>query len=718
MTTAKPTPNRTATQPLACLRSTKIGTGHLGKLAIVYVRQSSPQQVLHNRESTARQYALAGYAESLGWPADRVLVIDEDQGQSGATAEHRSGFQRLLAEVTMDHVGLVLGLEMSRLARSCKDWHHLLELCAVFGVLLSDQDGTYDPNDPNDRLLLGLRGTISEVELHTMRNRLNRGRDNKAQRGELFFSVPLGYVRLPTGRVDFDPDEQARSVVKLIFEKFDEIGTVRGVFYWFIQHDIKLPIRSRSGANKGLLEWRRPNLGTLTQVIHHPMYGGTYAYGRRPLDSQRSRATGKPRQRKFLPMDQWQVLIPDRVPAYITWDGYLKNQDRLKQNQCRSDTLGSPRMGNALLCGLLTCGRCEYRLQVAYSLKSKAYYRCLRHLLHVTKKTCCDISANEIDAVVAEQVLRALEPAALELSLKAQADLRRERDRLDKHWKQSLQRARYTVELAERRYQAVDPDNRLVAATLERQWDEALQRERALKEDYDRSCQQRPSQLGADDMARIVALGADIPALWHAPATTNVDRQGIVRCLVERVVVHVAPDNDRAEAVIYWIGGHESRHAFERSVRRYEQCREFDRLMKRIVELRTTGNTADRIATALNQEGFTPLRRERAFTQQVVYDLLRRCGFHEERNNTSLLGTNEWHLTALAQRLKMSRLTLWNWAAKGWVHSRRSAVQKVVIVWADDDEVKRLKKLLASGWKGIHGYPSELITPKARKKCQ
>lgn len=238
-------------RPFRCM---KIGPSHLERLAIVYVRQSSPQQVLQNRESTARQYALAQYAQALGWPAERVLVIDEDQGQSGKTADNRAGFQRLLAEVTMEHAGIVLGLEMSRLARSSRDWHHLFELCGIFGTLLADQEGVYEANDPNDRLILGLKGIMSEVELQTMRNRLDRGRLNKAQRGAMFHGVPTGYVILPTGEVDFDPDEQAREVVHLIFDKFDELASIYGLFHWLIRHDIRVPVRARTGAKKGQLE--------------------------------------------------------------------------------------------------------------------------------------------------------------------------------------------------------------------------------------------------------------------------------------------------------------------------------------------------------------------------------------------------------------------------------------------------------------------------------
>jgi DNA invertase Pin-like site-specific DNA recombinase len=322
---ATPTPSPPSGS-LSRTSSPKVLPGHLEKLAIVYVRQSSPTQVLEHRESTARQYGLADQAVVFGWPRERVLIIDEDLGKSGRTAEGRSGFQRLISEVTLNHVGMVLGLEMSRLARSSKDWHAFFEMCAVFGTLIADADGVYDGNDPNDRLLLGLKGIMSEMELHIMRNRLERGRDNKAQRGELFFNVPVGYVILPTGEVDFDPDAQAREVIRLIFDKFDELGTLYGLFHWLIREDIELPIRPRAGAKKGQLDWRRPSICTLANVLAHPIYAGAYSFGRQSADPKRKLSPTKYRPR--VPMEQWKVL-----PAYITWERYLQNRERIKQKQ-------------------------------------------------------------------------------------------------------------------------------------------------------------------------------------------------------------------------------------------------------------------------------------------------------------------------------------------------------------------------------------------------
>ena len=331
-----------------------------------------------------------------------------------------------------------------------------------------------------------------------------------------------------------------------------------------------------------------------------------------------------------------------------------------------------------------------------------------------TEKTCLDLPGNGLDELVSGQVLRALEPAALELSLKARADLRRERERLDKHWKQKLQRARYDVELAERRYQEVDPSNRLVAATLERQWEDALRTERGVKEEYDRHCRQTLPQLSADDETRIAALASDIPTLWHSSTTTNADRKAIVRCVVERVVVTLDPHNEDTSATIHWIGGFESRHDFARPVRSYEQLADGDLLMKRLVKLREAGKTAEQTADILNAEGFSPINPGKKFNREIVRKLLLKLGLYGEQKDDSLLARGEWWVRDLADVVGMSWQTLRGWAVNGWVHGRQTNVEKLWILWADRAEVKRLRKLRSATWRGILGYPADLTTPTRR----
>jgi DNA invertase Pin-like site-specific DNA recombinase len=338
------------------LRSPKLQDWHLDRTAIVYIRQSTPQQVLDHQESTARQYALVDRAVALGWTRDRVITIDDDLGKSGQSIEGRPGFQRLLAEVALDRVGLILGLEMSRLARSCKDWHQLLELCARFRVLLADADGVFDPTEHSDRLVLGLQGMMNEAELHVLKARMYQGKLNKARRGELFSIAPIGYVRCPERGWAIDPDEQVQAVVRLIFDQFDREATMHGLLRYLVHHQIRIPVRVRGGPNKGQLEWRRPNRATLQNLLRHPSYAGAYRYGHRPIDP-RKKKPGRPTTGKLIcrPED-CQVLIRDRLPAYISWERFEANQQRLTANRNQPDTLGAPRTGSAVLAGLVRCG--------------------------------------------------------------------------------------------------------------------------------------------------------------------------------------------------------------------------------------------------------------------------------------------------------------------------------------------------------------------------
>lgn len=705
-------PRETTSPPISTVfRSAKIRPEHLRRLALVYVRQSSPHQVLTHRESRARQYALADHAVTLGWPRERVIVIDDDQGQSSQTAAARSGFHRLLAEVTMAHVGLVLGLEMSRLARSSEEWHHLLQLCALFGTILADEDGVYDPHDSNDRLLLGLKGTISEFELVTMRNRLERGRLNKAQRGALFHRVPTGYVKVSVDRVDLDPDEQVRAVIRLIFDKYDELGSVRSVLDYLQRHDIRLGIRPATGPRRGQLEWRRPCLPTLHQVLRHPIYAGAYVHGRR----KRTQVAGRAKTSvQVLPMSQWQVLKRDFLPAYITWERYLANLERLRQR--RTSAAGTPRSGVALLTGLVVCGRCGWRLMATYHGRA-AYYSCPRHHQDGTEQICFGLQARAVDDLVAQQLLQALKPAALELSLKALEDIEGERARLDHHWQQRRERARYEAQDAERRYRAVDPENRLVARSLEQGWEEALQAVRQTEEDYDRFLQGKPLRLSAAERSRIQALATDIPALWQAAETTSKDRKEIVRLLVDRVVVHVCRDSEYVDVTLCWHGGYTSQHTIVRPVQSYARLRDYQRLLERLVQLRRTWHSAPQIAEILNQEGFSPPRRHRAgFCPETVRQLLCRCGLTKERIGKGRHAGDEWWLPDLAKAIPVAAATLRRWLLKGWVHARKTPSQGSWILWADSRELKRLGQMAALLRAGAKHYPAKLRTPRKRPR--
>jgi DNA invertase Pin-like site-specific DNA recombinase len=680
------------------LRPSPLNDWHFSRLAIVVVRQSDLQQILNHIESRQRQYALVDLAVALGWPRDRILLIDEDQGKSGKTSECRTGFHRLLAEVTMDHVGLILGIEMSRVARNNKDWHNLIEMCAIFGTLLADEDRIYDPRDADDRLLLGFKGTISEYELVLMHNRLERGRLHKANRCALFLDVPWGYVKLPTGEVVRDPDEQVQATVELIFDKFDQLGSCRRLHRHLVRNGICVGIRVHRGPRRGQLEWHPPTPGMLSRMLHHPIYAGAYSYGRRRVDHKRTATSGGKIKMREVPMSEWMVLQRDRLPAYITWERYETNLQRLLQNSLRPGFPGVTRAGKALLTSLLRCGGCGARMCVGYRSRSTAYYGCVRRKNEGSK--CCGLEAGVVDDLVVQQVLHALEPATLELSVKAIQDVHQERERLHRHWKQRLERATYEAERAERQYQAVEPENRLVARSLERQWEEALRKRRDLGEEYDRYLKEQPAQLGEDQRARILALSSDLPALWNAPETTAADRKDIIRLVVERVVVHVRADSERAEVVISWRGGATTCHQIIRPVSRYESLGSYDQLMNRIIEMRQQGQTIKRIAVQLNTEGYRTPRSRKGYTSTSVRKLLSRGELTRGRIPTRQLERHEWWLPDLARELPMSADKLRDWALRGWVRSRQIAPRGLWVIWADGRERQRLRKLRAASKRG------------------
>jgi DNA invertase Pin-like site-specific DNA recombinase len=705
------------------LASTKVRDGHWQRKAVVYIRQSTPQQVVEHRESADRQYGLVHRAALLGWSPDRVEVIDEDQGRSGQTAAGRLGFQYLLAEVGLDHVGIIFGLEMSRLARSNKDWHQLLELCAIFRTLLADQDGVYDPTDYNDRLLLGLKGTMSEAELHILRSRMYQGLLNKARRGEVYNHAPIGYVKLPTGEFALDPDEQVQAVVRLLFDAFDRQGTVQGLLRYLVRHAIRIPVRPHGGPHRGELEWRRPNRVTLHNLLRHPIYAGFYRWGHRALDPRRHVAGRPGTGRTVRAPEDCLVLLEGRCPAYIAPERFWANQQRLQANRARAASLGPVRQGPSLLGGLLACGRCGRRLVVQYTNAGKGLrYSCVRGVADYAEPPCQSLSGRRLDALVSGQVLLALEPAALELHLVAAAEVEQERQRLHRHWQQQRERARYQAERAARQYQAVEPENRLVARELERRWEEALAAQRRLEEDYERFCASQPPTLSAAEREQIRSLARDLPELWHAQTTTPADRQRLVRFLVERIEVGVQGESDRVDVTIQWAGGSVSQHTLARPVQRYDQLADYARLGARVAELRAEGRSMAEVADCLNREGFHPPKRAERFSPAMVGGFLAKGGRSGPRpralSAAGMLRRGEWLLSDLARELGMPAATLHSWRRLGWVRARKLPVPGGHwAIWAAGPELKRLTRLRRyRRARRDQPIPAELTSPKAQAK--
>jgi DNA invertase Pin-like site-specific DNA recombinase len=658
------------------------------------VRQSDPQQIIKNPESTACQYALVDHAVALGWPRDRVVVVDDDQGKTASTAAGRLGFHYVLGEVALGHGGIILSIEVSRPARCCKDWYQLMELCARFGTLLGDSDGLYDPGHDHDRLLLGLKGMMSEAELHIIKERMNQAKLHKARRGELSYLPSVGYVRMPGGGFAMDPDEEVQAARRLVFDQFDRPATVYGLLHYRVAHDIRLPVRSRLRANRGELHWRTPSYNTLLSLLHHPIYAGAYRYGHRAVELTKQQPGRRGTGKQCRPAEECLVLLRDQVPAYIRWERFEANQRKMQANRTNQEAVGAPRPGAALLSGLIYCGQCQRRLLVHYKGRPQAATYACRGDVYLAGPRCQSVSARAVDEVVAAQLLQAAEPAALEASLAAVADIEQERATLRRQWQLKLERADYEAERARRQYQACEPENRLVARTLEQHWEQALEQQRQVHEEFARWQQATPSQLSAPQREAIRGLAADLPALWQAATTSTQDRKQIARLLLERVTVIVDKQSDRVNIKLQWMGGTQTEHTLVRPVARYRQQSDHARLVRRLKELSSEGLSSSEIATKLNAEGFRPVRRAKAFNGALVLRLRTHWGLSRGARHGSQegLGKQEYRPGGLAQKLGVPRETVKRWMRRGWVNVRQDA-RGHHIVWADADELRRLRAL-------------------------
>jgi DNA invertase Pin-like site-specific DNA recombinase len=535
----------------------KITSSHLARAAIVYLRQSSATQVEHNRESTDRQYALVNKASDLGWPAGNVVVIDEDLGVSGAGGVARSGFARLTAQVALGHVGLVLGLEVSRLARNNADWYRLIDLCGLSNTLIGDADGIYHPALFNDRLLLGLKGTMSEAELHILRARLNGGIRNKAARGELRRGLPVGLVWGSTdGEVRLHPDEAVQTAIASIFSCFAETGSARRVWLWFRSEGLRLPTQM---VPKSDIVWMDASYHAIHQVLSNPLYAGAYVYGRTRQETKLDES-GIPKKRmRQLPQSEWQVLIKEHHEGYIDWQTYEANQIRLAANTRPGphNAGGAVREGVALLQGLASCGHCGRRLKTHYRGRNATPgYHCAGKIIVEDRGCyCLNVGGVQIDEAFAKTFLAAIEPAKLAACLAAAERLEADTEATLKQWRPAVERATYEAKRAERRYRAVDPDNRLVARGLEREWEQRLVDLRTANEELARRLGQRPRVLDHAERERLVALGTDLAAVWDAPTTTPRDQKELLRTLIEEVILSVDRNEPAAHLTVRWKGG-------------------------------------------------------------------------------------------------------------------------------------------------------------------
>jgi DNA invertase Pin-like site-specific DNA recombinase len=540
----------------------KIQSYHHEKNAYVYLRQSTMSQVRLNRESTERQYALKDRAESLGWPQHKIIVLDNDLGLSGASSNNRDDFKTLVADVSMGKVGAVFALEASRLSRSCTDWHRLLEICALTQTLIIDEDGCYNPGDFNDQLLLGLKGTMSQAELHFIRGRLQGGKVNKAKKGELHFPLPVGYCYDHDGRTIFDHDEQVRETIALLFKIFKEKGSAYAVAHYFANHNLKFPKRAYGGVWNGKLIWGQLTLTRVLAVLKNPSYAGTYVYGR--YHYKKSLSSEGTLQSKMIkrPQSEWQVTLHEHHDGYITWDNFLENQTRLEHNQTNGkDNLlpGPVREGLALLHGLLVCSYCGHKITVRYQGYGgiAPYYQCSwkRKEGGTGTKDCLSIRCEPVDETVSQRILSVIKPEQIQIAISALDELENRQQGLKKQWELKLQRAQYEVDLAERRYEEVDPANRLVAATLEKRWNEALTSLHELQKQQEAYIANNQLAHLSSKKDELLQLVQDFPKLWRASSTSAKDRKRIVRLLIQDITVKITDDRKQALLYIRWQGG-------------------------------------------------------------------------------------------------------------------------------------------------------------------
>lgn len=680
----------------------KITPLQLERLAIVYVRQSSAKQVRQNQESQFNQRALVDRAQALGWHQQRIQVLDADLGQSAAHSEGRDDFKTLAAEVALGHVGIIFGWEVSRLARNNADWYQLLDLAALFGTLIADVEGVYDPRLYNDRLLLGLKGTMSEAELHMLHQRMDAGRLSKVARGEYVQHLPTGLVRLPDHSVVKDPDEQVRQVIELVFAKFEELGSCQKVLCFFKHHNILLPRHQTSGFQQGELLWKKPSASALYEMLGNPAYAGAFVYGRRPKDLTRKipgrHATGVVRK----PMSEWAHIQHDVYPAYISWEQFLANQTKMHDNAVRHDERtrpgrGAPRNGAALLQGLATCGECGHIMKTMY--KPGVRYICDGLTKEFAEPMCASLDGPSIEAQVIQAFFAAIQPAQLDALEALLTQRRQEHAQVERNWDQQLQRATYEAQIARRRYESVDPANRLVAAELERRWEEKLVAQRETQEAAERF-RQEPTAPNLDPGLRqqLAHIAEHLPELWHAGRLTNEHKKQLLRSLISRVILkRVAAD--RIEVKIVWVSGHFSVSHIQPPIWRECDVTGYEQMVERIRELWRQGLTDVEIAARLTEEGFHSARSVTVTADSVMKTRLRHKWYlklHQSRHADALDGCLT--ATGLAKLIGVERTWVYRRLEAGKIDQRywtRHPQSGTYLIVNDPDLVESLRQAVA-----------------------
>jgi DNA invertase Pin-like site-specific DNA recombinase len=677
----------------------KIADHHLMRSACIYIRQSTMAQVRFNQESTERQYNLADQAKSLGWMPEQIRILDRDLAQSGELTTKRDDFKTLVSDVAMGHVGAIFSLESSRLARSNKDWHRLLELCAVTKTLVFDGDGCYDPSDFNDSLVLGMKGTFAQAELHIIRARLHGAKLNKAQKGELRFPLPVGLV-FDSDKIVLDPDQEVQGAVRAVFTLFEQENSAYAVVQRFHQLGLLFPRRSYGGVWDGKLIWGRLTHSRVIGVLANPSYAGTYVFGRYQ-SCKKIGPTGEIcTQSRQMPQDQWRVVIPNHHPGYITWDQFLANRSRLAANRTNSEVLAGPaREGLCLLQGVLLCGICGRRLSTRYTGNGGLYpsYDCnsrsrdappLRH--------CMSLPAKPLDDAIAARLLTAVTPLTIKLALDALTNLEARDKAISAQWHRRIERARYDADLAERRYEEADPSNRLVASTLEKRWNDAMQRMIELEAEIAGFERQAMRSLTSEQKQQILQLGKDFPRLWKAPTTSACDRKRMLRLLISDITVVKGPDPKLLRLQIRWQGGATETIEVRQRPNRADAVRYPEALVAKIRAL--AERHADKeIAVRLNAEGLTS-STGKSFTGSMISWIRFK---HRIPGPSRLPGTLT--VSEVRARYGVSMHVVYYWIARGIVAATQRETNTPYAITINDNVDRRLRKWVANSG---HLHPS------------